>query len=121
LPGIDSILDVEPGRLLIGRAPVAVLAALTGFGPEALVRATTLSSEKMPHDLLAFSTLLTPPARNELLAHYAELQRAVTLSPDAWIVTARAAVGAPPVATTMEVRMERAGSRAAIVRRKVWP
>jgi hypothetical protein len=45
--------------------------------------------------------LLTPPARTELLAHYAVLQSLVTLSPDAWIVSAKVAVGAPPVVTTM--------------------
>lgn len=119
--GADSVLGVERGRLLIGRASMAVLASVPGFGPEALARASSLGSANPPRDLLAFSSLLTPPARTELLAHYAVLQSLVTLSPDAWIVSAKVAVGAPPVVTTMEVRLERAGSRAAVVRQKMWP
>jgi hypothetical protein len=111
---------VESGRILVGRAPESVLAALPGFGPEAIARALNLSSES-PRDLLAFSALLSPTARTELMAHAGELQSTVTFVPDAWIVMARAEAGSPPVVSEIEVRIVRAGTRAAIVRRRSWP
>lgn len=117
VPGIDSLLDVEAGRTLIGRAPMAILAALPGFGPEAIARASALGAVA-PHDLLEFSTLLSPAARAELLAQFPALQKLVTFSPDAWIITSRASVGSPAVTSTIEVRLVRSGPRAAVVRRR---
>lgn len=117
---IDSLFDLEPGRILIGRASPAILAALPGFGPEAVARASALGSAA-PRDLLEFSTLLSPAARAELLAAFPALQKLVTFSPDAWIIGARASVGSPPVTSTVELRLVRSGSRAAVVRRRSWP
>lgn len=121
ISGVDLLLGVEPGRILIGRASAEMLAALPGFGPEAVARGTMFATGRSLRDLLDFSAMLSPPARAELLAHFAELQQHVTLSPDAWIITARAAVGRPAVASFVEVRMVRAGTRAAIVRHRSGP
>jgi type II secretory pathway component PulK len=118
--GIDSLFDVEPGRIVISRAPLAVLAALPGFGPEAVARASALGAVA-PRDLLEFSTLLSPAARAELLAQFQTLQKLVTFSPDAWIITSYASAGSPAVMSTIEVRLVRSGPRAAVVRRRSWP
>jgi hypothetical protein len=120
VPGVDSLFDIEPGRILIGRAPIAILAGLPGFGPEAVARASALGVVA-PRDLLEFSSLLSPKARAELLAQFPALQKVVTFSPDAWIITSRASVGRPAVTSTIEVRLVRSGPRAAVVRRRSWP
>jgi type II secretory pathway component PulK len=119
IQGIDSVIDVEPGRVLIGRAPRAALAALSGFGPEAVSLAVSLPRDRAPRDLLELSNLLSPAARAELMAHFSELQQQVTFSPDAWIIVATADVGT--VSSRVEIRLVRAGTRAAIVRRRSLP
>jgi hypothetical protein len=55
-----------------------------------------------------------------LLASYAELARATTAVPDAWIIVARGWSGIPRVTADVELRLVRAGWRAAIVRRRTW-
>jgi hypothetical protein len=42
------------------------------------------------------------------------------VEPDAWLVTARGVTGFPQVTAVLEVRLVRAGARAAIVRRRTW-
>jgi hypothetical protein len=71
-------------------------------------------------DLLAFAGELSPAAWQALLARYPDLVRLTTTEPEAWILTARASAGVPAVTVVVEVRLARAGTRAAIVRRRVW-
>ena len=71
-------------------------------------------------DLSTFAGQLSPGARQVLLANYAELTRATVTEPDAWIVVVRVEAGAPAVGAVVEVRLVRAGTRAAIVRRRSW-
>ena len=119
--GAIALFDIEPGKLLVGRAPPILLATVPGFGPEAVARATTFSGADAPRNLLDFSTRLSPGARAELLAHFAEVEKRVTWSPDAWIVTSPALEGNPSIASYVEVKLVRAGRRAGVVRRRTWP
>ena len=119
LPGVDSVFGVEPGRVPLGRAPLTVIASLPGFGDEAVARLGELRVRgQQPGDLLAFAASLSREARSALLGRYPELVALVTTEPDAWIVTSRASEGPRHIAAAIEVRLVRAGTRAAIVRRR---
>lgn len=121
IPALDSLLDVEPGRIELDRAPLPVIAALPGFGYEAVSRVAELRMRGAPvGDLLAVGGRLSPEARAALLARYPELVRLTTMQSDAWIVTSRARAGTLAVTAVLEVRLVRAGTRAAIVRRRTW-
>jgi general secretion pathway protein K len=122
VPGLDSLLGTEPGRVPLGRAPLAVLAALPGFTEEAVARVAEMRRAGIGSgDLSAISGLLSSAARDTLNAHYPELTRRVTGDPDAWIVTCRMASGEPAVRATVEARLVRAGTRATLVRLRSWP
>lgn len=119
--GIDTLLDVEPGRVPVTHAPPAVLAALPGLGPEAAARAAEMRmrGERIT-DLGVLVGALSPTARDAATRRFTDLAGAVVLEPEAWIVTARGAVGAPPAVSVVEVRLVRAAERAAVVRRRTW-
>jgi type II secretory pathway component PulK len=121
-PGLDTLLSVEAARIVLPRAPLAVIAALPGMGDEALARVAErrLSEPAWPMDLLALSATLSPEARAVLFAHYAELARLTTVEPDAWTLTSRGRDGSSPVTAVIEARLVRAGTRAGIVRRRSW-
>lgn len=117
--GVDTLLGVDEGRILLGRAPHAVLAALPGFGAEAVERLLELRARgESPRDLLSFSAVLSPDARAAMLARYAELAAMAGIQPEAWVVTMRASEGANGVTSEVELRLVRAGARAAVVRRR---
>jgi general secretion pathway protein K len=121
LAGLDTLVGVEPGRIDLNRAPLAVLASLPGLGAEALARLAEHRVRGAPvADVLALSAELSPSARAALVARYADLVRLTTTEPDAWIVTSRARAGQPSITAAIEVRFVRAGTRAAIVRRRTW-
>lgn len=67
-------------------------------------------------DLAAFVGSLSPTAREQALRRFPDLVGVVVTEPEAWIVTAQGAVGVPPAISVLEVRLVRAGDRAAIVR-----
>ena len=121
LPGVDTLMGVEDAKAPLGHAPIPVLAALPGFTPQALARVAELRmrGEAVP-DALGLGGSLAEGARNELQRNAQELVGLTTRTPDAWIVTARARVGTPPVTAALEVRLVRAGDRAAVVRRRGW-
>lgn len=119
--GLDSLLSVEPARIVLPRAPLAVIAALPGIQEEALARiAERRLQGAWPVELIALSAELSPAVRATLLTHYAELARLTTLEPDAWIVTSRGRDALSRVTAVIETRLVRAGTRAAIVRRRSW-
>lgn len=121
LPGIDTLLGVDPGRIPLTRAPLAVIASLPGIGDEAIARVTEMRLRgEQPRDLLALAASLSREARAEMLARYPELVGLVTIEPDAWIVASTTKEGPRAVSATIEVRLVRAGTRAAIVRRRNW-
>jgi hypothetical protein len=116
-----AVLDVEPGRVLLDRAPPAVLAALPAFGAEAVQAVMALRERgEAVSDPLGVLGLLSPPARQAFTAHYAELVAATAAEPDAWVLAASDTAGSPTITAVIELRLARAGSRAAIVRRWEW-
>ncbi len=120
-PGLDSVLGVEQDRIVLDRAPLAVIAALPGFSNEALERVADHRARGAPiPDLLSLGGELSAAGRAALLADYADLVRLTTSEPDAWIVTARGSAGTPVVTQVLELRLVRAGDRAAVVRRRTW-
>jgi general secretion pathway protein K len=121
VPGIEALLSTEPGRVPLGHAPAAVLASLPGFTPEAVARVVDMRSRgEAVTDLSAFPGRLSPGAREVLLRRFTEFVGAAATEPEAWIVRARTGVGTPPAVSVVEVRLVRAGARAAVVRRKTW-
>jgi len=122
VPGIDTLVGVDRARIWVDRAPLAVLATLPGFTAEAIsqIRARREIGRSIG-ELAAFADGLSPGARDAVLAHYAELSRLTTLIPESWTITALAASGSPEAVVRIEVRVARAGTRAAIVRRRSWP
>ncbi|HEX6809093.1 MAG TPA: hypothetical protein VF118_13990 [Gemmatimonadaceae bacterium] len=120
-PGLDSVLGVDPFRIVLDRAPLAVVAALPGFTSEAVARVADHRASGVPiPDLLTLSAELSPAGRAALLADYPDLVRLTTAEPDAWILTARGTSGMPAVTIVLELVLVRAGDRAAIVRRRTW-
>jgi hypothetical protein len=118
---LDSLLGVERGRIPLAIAPIPVMAALPGIGEEALARIAERRLHGVwPADLMVLGAALSTAARETMLARFAELSRWTTLDPDAWILTSRAADGSSAVSAVVEVRLVRAGLRAAIVRRRSW-
>jgi hypothetical protein len=120
-PGLDSLLDVDGGRVPVNHAPPAVLASLPGFGPEAVARVEELRwrGDRLG-ELLALDGVLSPPARDHFRRGYAELVGLAVTEPEGWILEARGAEGSPPLTHVVQVRLVRAGARAAITRRKTW-
>lgn len=119
--GLDSLLDVEPARIDLSHAPLAVLAALPGFTSEAVAG---VGEERLRGiqitNILALSARLSPVARAALVSRYSDLARMTVTEPDAWILQSRSSAGNPAIMRVVELRLVRAGTRAAIVRRRSW-
>lgn len=118
---LEGVFDVEAGRICLLHAHPAVLAALPGFTPEAVDRVLALrrGDGDFP-ELPALAARLSQDARARLMASFADLALVATTLPDAWILVSRARVGRPPVTAVVELRLVRAGTRAAVVRRRTW-
>jgi type II secretory pathway component PulK len=121
LEGLDSLVSVEPGRVSLAHAPLSVLGVLPGIDEEALSRiAEERTRGATSGDLMELMAQLSPSAREGMLASYSDLLRVATSEPDAWILEARATGGSPGITVVTQVRLVRAGDRAAIVRRRTW-
>jgi hypothetical protein len=72
-----------------------------------------------PRDLLQLAGMVSASSRDELLSHYAEIVRATTVDPDAWILTSRASSGFPASRVTLEWKILRARHHATIGRTRV--
>jgi general secretion pathway protein K len=117
----DSLFGVEAGRTPINLAPLSVVASLPGIGPEIVSRLReSRDMGRMVRELARLGDGVSRAARDSLLARFGELVEKATVEPDAWILTATAASGLPPVTSTVELRLGRAGNRAAVVRRRTW-
>jgi len=122
IAGVDTLFGIDDERVNLEAAPLAVLASLPGIGHEALAFVAESRINGRPiRDIASLAAALPPRARQDLLAQYAELVRLTTAVPDAWTITSRASAGAPPVDASVELRLVKAGTRAAIVRRRSWP
>jgi general secretion pathway protein K len=118
---LDSLLTVEPGRVLLDRAPPAVIASLPGLGDEALARLQESRLRGEPAvDVFALDARLSPHGSELLRSRYGDLARLTVTEPDAWILTSVGHSGISAATATIEVRLERAGDRAAVVRRRAW-
>jgi type II secretory pathway component PulK len=117
---LDSVIDVEAGRISIATAREPVLAALPGFTPGVrqfiLDRRATM---RQIRDLRELTDIVPRTDADSVIAHFPELARLASVDPDAWIVTATSWVGTPAVASVVEIRIVRAGDRAAVERRRV--
>jgi len=114
---LAGVLSVEPGRVSLATAPVAVLMAVPGIGAEAAARIIELRDAGTPvNDLADIVGTLSDDATTEFLARYADAARLVTPDPDAWILTATARVGFPSSAATVEWRLVRVGRATMVVR-----
>jgi type II secretory pathway component PulK len=121
MPGLDSVLTVEPGRVSLADAPLDVIAALPGMSDEGVARiAEERARGVRVEDMAALAGSLSTGARAKMLARYSDLVHAATVETDAWILQARADSSAPAVTVVVELRLVRAGDRAAVVRRRTW-
>ncbi len=124
---IDRLFTVEPGRIVLERAPAAVLASLPGITEATIARLMERRLRRAPplNEVLALGGELSVASRDSLHRHYAELATRITLVPDAWLlsVLSRSGRGSEAIgpAATIELRLVRAGTRAAIVRRRTSP
>lgn len=119
--GLDSVFSIEPGRVSLTNASLEVIAALPGIDDEAVARiAEARARGARVEDMAAFAGELSSYARERMLARYSDLVHAATVEPEAWILQARADGGAPAVTVVVELRLVRAGDRAAVVRRRTW-
>jgi type II secretory pathway component PulK len=120
LASLDSLLGVEPQRIWLERAPLAVIRTLPGMNSEAIALIGELRQQHTQiGDLLTLQQAMTPNVRDSLMAHYAELISRTTLVPEAWTLTARSTTGSPPAVAVLQLRLAPAGSRAAIMRRVI--
>jgi len=119
--GIDSVLGIDPSRVLLDAAPLAVVRALPGFTAQAVARLSDYRAHEVPvQNLIRFAGELESDARDSLLAHYSDLVRVTTQVPDAWTLTAQAAVGDPQVTVIVEARLVPSATGAAISVRRTW-
>jgi hypothetical protein len=120
LTGCDITIRVD-GRPVLARATVADLNSLPGMTPEAVAKIRQMQSMGAPlTDLVPVAATLSPGARAVFDASFAELSRRIAIEPDAWVVRSRAHLGVPPTPVNVEVRLVRAGTRAALVRWIEW-
>ena len=119
--GLVGLLGVEPGALSLNHAPAQALAALPGFGPE-LVRAVLEKRRRGEwiRDVAELQGAVSPAAAAALRASLPELSQLVTCTPEAWVVRGRAPIAGTDASETVEVRLARAGARAAVVRYRRW-
>lgn len=121
VPGLDTLLGTERGRVSLNDAPLPVIAALPGFTREAVALIAEHRVRRMPlTDLLTFASELSPGARDTLESTFGELMQVTTTTPDAWVLTSRGKSGEPPITEVVELRVVQAGTRAAVVRRRTW-
>jgi hypothetical protein len=114
-------VDVESGRVPIGHAPLVTLASLPGFTEVVLGVVGAARESRNPHqDLRSIGAALPPAARADFNRERLAIEHLTTSDPDAWILFARGWSGAPSVEAIVELRLVRAGDRAAVTRRRTW-
>jgi hypothetical protein len=122
LGGLDSVFDVESGRISIANAPAVVLAAVPGLTHETVVRILDWRARGVQVvDLLDLLGAVSRPSGDSLFARFPDIARLATLEPDAWIVRGTGTAGLPAAEVRVELRLVRSQDRAIVVRRRVWP
>lgn len=110
-PRLDSLhlLDVEPGAVLLTRAPAEVLAALPGWTVEMVARVVAVrgqTSRIAEVAAMARPGMTTAPGTT------------VSVVPEAWVATVTMADPLSGVRAGVEVRLVRSGRRIAILRHR---
>lgn len=120
LTGCD--LDMQTaGRIVLDRATASELDTLPGMTLEATACILQYQQARIPiTDLVLIESELTPAAKVLFDTHYRELLAKTTIEPDIWVVRARAHAGTTRTPVNIEVRLVRAGDRAAVVRWIEW-
>lgn len=110
----------EDGRVNLNTALASALAVLPGFGEEAVqvVLERRAFGERIT-DLFQVMGRVSPPARAAIMERYGELLRRVEFAPSSLVVTATGVVAGSPVMAEIEVVVVPAGTRAAVVRRRL--
>lgn len=118
--GTGALLGVEPGRIALSHASPALLAALPGMSAEAaaVVVETRARGGDLDNLLLLLGARLSSTARDALRRGYVDLTRLTTPEPEGWFVSARASPPGSRVVAEVELKLVRAGMRAAVVRRR---
>lgn len=118
---VDSLLGVDSARISLATAPLPVLATLPGFSAEVLGRIEEwrLTGRQIT-SLLVFAGSLSRGASEVFMASFPEITRRSTIDPEWWTVIATGTAGFPTVSATVELRLTRAQSRAALIRRRNW-
>jgi len=114
---LDSVLDVEPGPIVLDQASAPVLALLPGFTDQTVQRVLEARARETP--ISSFHELSQLLPRDSAVAS-ARLPAVAVFQPAAWMVIARATAGRPAVTSAVEVRVGRAGSATSIGRQRSW-
>lgn len=129
-----AAVTTEPGRISLPHANTDALASLPGMTPEvrSLVRELQTSgalrdgrvgsTPAAALDLLISDARLPAAARDSLAASRQELAMRMGMEPEAWILVARGLAtqeGPSRSTASVELRLVRAGERAAVVRRRL--
>jgi general secretion pathway protein K len=115
LATFDSVLTAEPGRVSLATASATVLRAVPGITAESADEIVSLQRAGTPlSDVSAIVGRVSRSSADSILARYADIARVTTPDPDAWLLTVRATVGAPPVTVTLTHRLLRDAKRAVV-------
>jgi type II secretory pathway component PulK len=116
-----DLLDVERGAITLSHAAEEILAVLPGFSDEAVDRVIDLRRRNgAPRAFLEIADGLTADAANAVMSALPDLAAMVSLEPRAWLLRVEARSGSPQVTMIIETRLEKAGSRVRIARKRTW-
>lgn len=119
-PEIDSLLDVEPGSVALNHAPFAVLATLPGVSTEAAraILGDRVRGGYVP-SLEALQPRVSTEAWAQIVNRYAELAQRTMITPERWIVSARAGEAGSALSTEVEEAWVAGAGRPIVVRHRI--
>jgi len=123
VPDLDPALVTikGPGTINLAAAPREVLQALPGLSPEAVDRLLARRAVGRPvASLDELAGLLSPGAREVLLARYADLARLATFSAPQLRITVEGGIGLEAPRATITIVVVPLPERLAVIRRQVW-
>jgi general secretion pathway protein K len=113
-----ELLDVEGTAISLHHAPPAVLAALPGFGPEAVAHVAALRRTQRLQHYQFIADGLDPRASVAFMDALPRLITLVTLEPASWTVRVEAAAGTPAVRAAAEMRLVRQGAEMRVIQQR---
>jgi hypothetical protein len=123
VPDLDrALVTIDgPGTINLSAAPRQVLLALPGLSPEAVERLLARREVGRPVGSLdELAGLLSPGARDVLLARYADLARLATFTAPQLKITAEGGSGTELPRATIAVLVVPLPERLAVIRRQMW-